>query len=76
MKLSVSLPDEDLAYIDEYASRTGTASRSAVLHHAVDLLRMSEMEQAYVSAWGDWHGDGDHDAWESTAADGLRDAAR
>jgi Arc/MetJ-type ribon-helix-helix transcriptional regulator len=80
MKVSVSLPDEDMTYIDEYARRTGAPSRSSVLHKAVTLLRMSEIEDAYASAWDEWrHADGD--AWGVTVADGLhgdwvRDAAR
>ncbi|MEU4722674.1 ribbon-helix-helix domain-containing protein [Nonomuraea dietziae] len=30
MKLSVSLPEEDVAFLDEYAEETGEKSRSAV----------------------------------------------
>jgi Arc/MetJ-type ribon-helix-helix transcriptional regulator len=51
MKLSVSLPDDDVAFIDEYAARTGSPSRSAVLHRAVELLRMADMEGPYAEAW-------------------------
>ena len=76
VKVSVSLPDEDLAYIDEYVRRTGAPSRSSALHQAVTLLRMSEIEGAYASAWDEWHQSEDSDLWESTAGDGLGDATR
>jgi Arc/MetJ-type ribon-helix-helix transcriptional regulator len=76
MKVSVSLPEEDLAYIDEYVQRTGAPSRSSALHHAVTLLRMSEIEDAYASAWDEWQQTEDHELWDSTSGDGLADASR
>ena len=76
MKVSVSLPDEDLAYLDEYVRRTGAPSRSSALHQAVTLLRMSEIEDAYASAWDEWQQTEDRELWESTSGDGLADAPR
>lgn len=76
MKLSVSLPEEDIAYIDEYARRVGAQSRSSVLHQAVALLRTSELEAAYSEAFREWRDSDDNDLWENTAADGLVDASR
>jgi antitoxin MazE9 len=76
MKISVSLPDEDLSYLDEYVRRTGSPSRSSALHQAVMLLRMSEIEDAYASAWDEWRQTEDRDVWEATSGDGLADAAR
>jgi Arc/MetJ-type ribon-helix-helix transcriptional regulator len=76
MKVSVSLPDDDVAFVDDYASRLGIASRSSVLHRAIRLLRMSELEDAYVAAWDDWAASEDAGLWDSTAADGIADAAR
>jgi Arc/MetJ-type ribon-helix-helix transcriptional regulator len=75
MKVSVSLPDEDVAYIDEYAGRTGAPSRSSVLHQAVSLLRMSELEAAYESAWTEWQSAEGGQLWGLTDVDGLSDAA-
>jgi Arc/MetJ-type ribon-helix-helix transcriptional regulator len=75
MKVSVSLPDEDLAYIDEYARRTGSSSRSSVLHHAVSLLRLSEIEEAYEAAWEEWR-TGDQELWDVAVGDGFDDASR
>lgn len=77
MKLSVSLPDEDVQFLDAYASEQGYASRSAVLHKAVRLLRGAELGAAYEDAFVQWDNEGDAAAWEVTAADGLgADAAR
>lgn len=76
MKVSVSLPEEDIAYIDEYAQRVGAQSRSSVLHEAVALLRLSELEAAYAAAFQEWQGSEDSDLWDSTASDGLADAPR
>jgi Arc/MetJ-type ribon-helix-helix transcriptional regulator len=76
MKVSVSLPEEDVAYIDEYAQRVGAQSRSSVLHEAVALLRMSELETAYAAAFQEGHESEDHDLWDNTVSDGLADASR
>ena len=71
MKVSVSLPDEDVEFLDTYAQSEGFASRSAVLHKAVRLLRASELGAAYEDAWTEWSDGGEADLWEVTAADGV-----
>lgn len=76
MKMSVSLPDEDVRFVDEYASRRGMVSRSSVLHRAIDLLRESELESAYEAAFGEWENNPDAGLWETTTGDGLTDAPR
>ena len=76
MKLSVSLPDEDVAILDEFATAKGLPSRSAALHHAVRMLRLPELEQDYASAWDEWEASGDHAAWDASTGDGLPHAAR
>lgn len=72
MKVSVSLPDDDVEFLDAYAEGQGIASRSAVLHKAVRLLRASELGPAYEDAWTDWAASGDEDRWEHATGDGLR----
>ncbi len=67
----MSLPDDDVEYLDRYASMQGLPSRSAALHRAVRLLRASELGAAYEDAWAEWAEAGEDDAWESTASDGL-----
>ncbi|MBK6669810.1 MAG: ribbon-helix-helix protein, CopG family [Actinobacteria bacterium] len=76
MKVSVSLPADDVAFLDSYARDKGIRSRSAVLHRAVALLRSSELAEAYESAWTDWRDSGAEADWGVTLADGLTDAPR
>lgn len=76
MKLSVSLPDEDVAILDEFARVSGLPSRSAALQHAVRMLRLPNLEQDYEAAWQEWEASGDQTAWSATTADGTADAAR
>jgi len=77
MKLSVSLPEEDVNFLDAYATEQGFRSRSAVLHKAVRLLRGTELSRAYEDAFVEWEDAGDQSVWDVTAADGLAsDAAR
>ncbi len=72
MKLSVSLPEDDVEFLDAYADSQGYPSRSAVLHKAVRLLRAADLGADYEDAWSEWAGSVDGEAWEPTAADGLR----
>ena len=76
MKISVSLPDEDVAVLDEYARAAGLSSRSAAVHHAVRMLRLPDLEQNSEAAWSEWEASGDLAVWSVTAADGIADAAR
>lgn len=71
MKVSVSLPDEDVEFVDEYARTQGFGSRSAVLHKAVRLLRAADLGSAYADAWQEWEGHGEAELWESASGDGL-----
>jgi Arc/MetJ-type ribon-helix-helix transcriptional regulator len=72
MKLSVSLPDEDVDYLDAYARGQGLDSRSAALRKAVRLLRASELGAAYEDAWAEWDRSDDAEDWGSVIGDGLR----
>jgi len=71
MKVSVSLPEEDVEFLDSYAQAQGIPSRSAAVHKAVGLLRNTQLGEAYEEAWDSWQSADDADAWESAAADGL-----
>jgi Arc/MetJ-type ribon-helix-helix transcriptional regulator len=70
VKVSVSIPDEDLDFIDRYASEHRVGSRSQVVQRALSLLRVTELGEDYAAAWEDWEGS-DADAWEPTIGDGL-----
>ncbi|MEV6961218.1 ribbon-helix-helix domain-containing protein [Streptomyces sp. NPDC051207] len=76
MKISVSLPQEDVAFVDEYAARTEADSRSAVIHAAIELLRQAQLEQEYAQAFTEWDESGDAEFWDRFSGDGLTDEAR
>ena len=71
MKVSVSLPGEDVQFLDEYARVQGLESRSAAVHRAVRLLRTAELGATYEAAWEEWAAAGEAELWESTTHDGL-----
>jgi Arc/MetJ-type ribon-helix-helix transcriptional regulator len=71
MKVSISLPDEDVEFVDEYARTRGFSSRSAVLHKAVRLLRTADLGSAYADAWQEWEDSGEAELWDSASGDGL-----
>jgi Arc/MetJ-type ribon-helix-helix transcriptional regulator len=71
MKVSVSLPNEDVAFLDAYAREQGYNSRSAVVHKAVRLLRTADLASDYEQAWEEWSSSGEAELWETTAGDGL-----
>ncbi|MGH3517835.1 MAG: ribbon-helix-helix domain-containing protein [Haloechinothrix sp.] len=71
MKLSVSLPKDDVDFIDEYVARTELTTRSGAVQRAIDLLRAAQLEEAYGVAWGEWWDTDDAVAWDAVAADGL-----
>jgi len=71
MKVSVSLPTDDVEFLDDYARRQGYDSRSAVLHKAVTLLRSAGLADAYADAWQEWADAGDAGAWDAALTDGI-----
>jgi Arc/MetJ-type ribon-helix-helix transcriptional regulator len=71
MKVSMSLPTEDVQFLDEYAREQGLGSRSAALHKAIRLLRVAELGADYELAWEEWDKTADAEAWDQTTGDGL-----
>lgn len=69
--MSVSLPDEDVEFLDTYAQAQGLPSRSAVLHKAVRLLRGAELAPAYEDAFASWEESEDAADWDVTTGDNL-----
>jgi len=76
MKVSVSISEEDVALLDEYARASGLRSRSAAVQHAIRLLRHPDLEDDYAAAWEDWESSGERVNWEGTVEDGLTGASR
>jgi predicted transcriptional regulator len=70
MKLSISLPAEDVQFLDEYAGQRDR-SRSGAVHEAIDALRTQALGDAYEQAWQQWDADGEREAWDEVSADGL-----
>lgn len=71
MKVSISLPADDVEFLDAYAQSQGIESRSAVVHEAVRMLRDSQLGEAYEEAFTSWHDDAEAAAWDAVTADGL-----
>jgi Arc/MetJ-type ribon-helix-helix transcriptional regulator len=69
VKLSVSLPDEDVAFLDTYAESHGIDSRSGAVHQAIRHLQAAELTPAYDEAFAEFAAE--QEIWDSAAADGL-----
>jgi antitoxin MazE9 len=68
MKLSVSIPEEDVEFLDSYAQTHHIRSRSATVQRAIRLLRSSELASDYAGAFDEW---ADDEPWDGVVADGL-----
>jgi len=75
MKVSVSLPADDVAFLDGYARDQGIHSRSAAVHEAVRSLRAlansAVLSSEYADAWHEWSLSDEAAAWDVTIGDGL-----
>ena len=71
MKVSVSLPDDDVKFLDRYASDHGIGSRSAAVQRAVRLLRATGLGASYEAAWAEWDDAEDAALWAASSGDGL-----
>ena len=69
MKVSVSVPDEDIEFLDNYVKTHRVPSRSAALQRAIRLLRASELTDSYAAAFTEWTDDPDNAAWDNATAD-------
>jgi Arc/MetJ-type ribon-helix-helix transcriptional regulator len=71
VKLSVSLPEEDVEFLDAYAEAHGIESRSQAVRAAIRVLRTAGIGAAYERAWDDWSRSGEDAVWDAAVADGL-----
>ena len=71
MKISVSLRDEDVSFLDDYAQTHRMPSRSATVQRAVRLLRASQIEDDYAEAFQEWIDSGEANVSETVVGDGL-----
>ncbi len=71
MKLSVSLSEEDVAFLDQITRESGWPSRSAAIQAAVRSLRKARLSDAYAAAWDEWTSSGEEEVWSQAVRDGL-----
>ena len=71
MKISVSLPEEDVAFLDAYAQEAEGLSRSAAVHDAIALLRTARLMTDYAQAFDEWIDSGEAAVWDAVVADGM-----
>ena len=71
MKISVSLPEEDVAFLDAYAQAAEGSSRSAAVHDAIALLRTARLMTDYAQAFDEWIDSGEAAVWDAVVADGM-----
>ena len=65
-KVSLSLDENDIAFLDAEAKEGRFASRSAAVQEAVRLLRESRLADAYAHAFAE-----EDEGWDTTSGDGL-----
>jgi len=71
VKVSLSLSEEDLAFLDAETRDGRYASRSAATQEAVRLLRESRLADAYAAAYAE----GYDREWDGAVGDGLAPAS-
>ena len=74
MKVSLSIPDEDVRFLDNFAEAHGIKSRSAAVQRSIALLREVELKEQYKAAMKEWVESPDAELWENVVGDGLSDA--
>lgn len=67
----MSLPDDDVEFLDQQARSLGAGSRSAVVQRAIRLMRAVELGPDYARAWDEWTAEGEAAAWEAVVGDGI-----
>lgn len=70
VKVSVSIPDGDVGFLDDFARAHGLRSRSAVVQRAIRLLRASELSRHYEEAFAQW-ADDDEGLGAAVVANGV-----
>lgn len=67
VKISISLDDEDVRYLDGLHS----TNRSEAIHRVIERARESELEADYTEAFAEWASSDDAGLWDAAAADGV-----
>jgi antitoxin ParD1/3/4 len=69
-KLSISIPESSLEFVERYRKKHAMKSRSHVIETAINVLRERDLVAAYRDASREYD-----PAWEVTNSDGLPDEA-
>ena len=69
-KLSISIPDSALQFVERYRKTHAIKTRSEVIQEALALLRERELDAAYREASVEFDTD-----WDRASSDGLTDEA-
>lgn len=69
-KVSISLDEVELAYLDAETRLGRYPSRSAAVQAAIRLLKERRLEDAYADAFVDW----DDEEWDVVSGDGIHAA--
>ena len=67
----MSLPVDDIEFLDAYAHEHQIGSRSGAVQHALKVLRNVDLGDAYEQAWDEWESSGEAEVWAPTTADGI-----
>lgn len=68
-KLSVSIDQQLLTFLEGYQQEHQIKSKSEVISEALRLLRERELESQYAAAMQEWKQEAD--LWEAVTGDGL-----
>lgn len=71
MKISISLEEKDLTFLDKYASAHSLETRSAAMRKAIDALRKEELAWQYEQAFSEWEGSENQKFWDRFSGDGI-----
>ncbi len=70
-KLSISVKDNWLSFIEEYQKNYNIKSRSEVLERGLAALKQLELQDQYHLAYKEWFNSDENDIWDLTTADGI-----
>lgn len=71
-KLSISLPGDQVAFVEAYRKDHDLSSRSEVISRGIEMLRQEALAAAYRQHAAEWHTDPDREFWDAAAiSDGL-----
>lgn len=68
-KVSISLEQQLVDFLEGYQQQHGIKSRSEVISQGLKLLRERELERQYEGAIEEWESEAE--LWDSVAGDGL-----